>query len=96
MKWLDELAFITASLDYPGNKFVTIALDNVVFKHPIQSGQILCFSVRETKLGTSSVEYDVKVYGERDPDEQSTVLFQTSITFVNINDAGNKAPIERS
>ena len=53
LKWLDEFAYITASVDYPGNRFVTIALNNVTFKHPIRCGQILCFSVNETHLGRS-------------------------------------------
>ncbi len=41
LKWIDEVAFITANLDLPGNRFVTVALDNVAFKHRIFNGQIL-------------------------------------------------------
>ena len=41
LKWVDEYAYITASLDYPGNRFVTISLDEVNFKHPVHPGEIL-------------------------------------------------------
>lgn len=93
LKWLDEFAYITASLHYPGNKFVTIGLDNVVFKEPIKSGCILCFKATEYKLGNSSIQYDVEVYYADEKPENRTILFETKITFVNISEEGNKANI---
>ena len=95
LKWLDEFAYITASMSYPGNRFVTIALNNVTFKHQIRCGQILCFSVNMTKLGNSSVEYRVEVFGEIDQPEDRGVLFATTITFVNVTASGEKARINR-
>jgi acyl-CoA hydrolase len=93
LKWLDEFAYITASLNYPGNRFVTIALNNVTFKHPIRCGQILRFSVNMTRLGKSSVEFRVEVFGEMDQPSDKSVLFATTITFVNVTESGNKAEI---
>ena len=95
LKWIDEFAFITASLDYPGNKFVTIAMDQVVFRHPIKCGQILRFSIVETKLGNTSVEYSVEVYGSRKSEEKDKILFHTKITFVNISELGHKEVIKK-
>src|SRR5688572_19889577 len=89
LKWVDEFAYITANLDFPGNRFVTIALDDVAFKNPIREGEILCFDIRQTKKGSSSIAYDVKVIGEKlaphDPKTRQQVLFQTSIVFVNVD-----------
>lgn len=93
LKWIDEFAYITASLDHPGNRFVTVALDDVAFRHPVECGQILCFSVKLGKLGTTSIEYQVEVFGGRDPTAQMPILFATSITFVNVDEHGNKQPI---
>lgn len=91
LKWIDEFAYITVSLNYPGNKFVTIGLDSVVFKEPIRSGAILCFEVTQEKLGNTSVKQLVKVYY---PEEEKRILFHTYITFVNISNDGNeKKPI---
>jgi acyl-CoA hydrolase len=95
LKWLDEFAYITASLEYPGNRFVTIALNNVTFKHPIECGQILCFSVRRKSLGKTSVEYRVEVFGEKDQANDNAVLFATEITFVNVTATGGKTEIRR-
>ena len=62
LKWIDEVGYITATVDYPGNRFVTVALENVEFKHRIEIGEVLKFSVEQLKLGNSSLTYQVKVY----------------------------------
>jgi acyl-CoA hydrolase len=95
LKWLDEFAYITASMDYPGHRFVTIALDNVEFRHQIASGQILRFSVNQTRIGNSSVEYFVEVFGVVAAESAGQVLFATKITFVNVAESGGKCPIEK-
>jgi len=95
LKWLDEFAYITANMDFPGHRFVTIALNNVAFKHPIGCGQILCFSVNRVRVGKTSVEYLVEVFGEKDQAGDKGVLFATKITFVNISETGQKAEIRR-
>jgi len=92
LKWIDELAYITANIDYPGNRFVTIALDNVVFKHKILNGQILKFSVNKISIGNTSIEYSIQVYSQMDDEK---VLFETRITFVNVDESGKKKSILR-
>jgi acyl-CoA hydrolase len=98
LKWVDEFAYITANLDFPGNRFVTIALDEVVFKKPIREGEILCFDIGQIKKGTSSVTYEVKVIGEKyaaqDPQLKGQPLFQTRIVFVNVDANGNNQTIK--
>ena len=93
LKWLDEYAYITACIQYPGNRFVTIGLDKVEFRHPIALGEILCFCVTETRKGTTSLEYLVEVFGQREAPSADTALFATIITFVNVDEQGNKTPI---
>ena len=94
LKWIDEFAYISACIEHPDNRFVTIALDTVEFRHPIRLGEILRFEVTETRLGTTSVEYLVEVYGQKLA-PQDCVLFATKITFVNLNKDGKKAPIKQ-
>ena len=95
LQWLDEFAYITANLEFPGHRFVTIALNDVEFKHPIHCGQILRFSVSRDYLGKSSVRYLVEVFGEKLSDAEDKVLFATSISFVNVDAAGAKQAIRR-
>jgi len=37
LHWVDEYAYITANLDFPGHRFVTIGLDKVVFRKNIRT-----------------------------------------------------------
>lgn len=94
LKWVDEIAYIRVSLDLPEQKFVTVGLDKVKFRHQIMKGQILCFQCRQTRIGVTSVTYHVQVFGERYQRNQHEVLFATQITFVCVNDEGNKTPIQ--
>lgn len=93
LKWIDEFAYITACLDFPGNKFVTMALDNVEFRKPIYAGYILGFSVRQSRLGTTSVTYTVEVFNDRDGHKDQEPLFATKVVFVNIDKIGKKKKI---
>ncbi len=93
LKWIDEVSYITVNLEFPGNRFVTVALGDVVFKHAITKGEILRFSVSRSGLGTTSLKYEVQVFGEREPSHRDTVLFETNITFVNVDASGRKQPI---
>lgn len=95
LKWIDEFAYITACLQYPRNRFVTVSLDNVEFKKPISTGDILCFEVEEVRLGHTSVKYSVKVYNDRAKKTDRTILFETNVVFVNVDEKGHKQVILR-
>ncbi|NOX68916.1 MAG: acyl-CoA thioesterase [Gammaproteobacteria bacterium] len=94
LKWVDEIAYIRVSLDLPEQKFVTVGLDEVIFRHQISKGQILRFQCERTRIGKTSVTYHVQVFGERYRRSEDRVLFETRITFVCVDDDGNKATIQ--
>ncbi len=94
LKWIDEVGYITAAVEFPNNQFVTVALDNVEFKHRIEVGAVLKFSVERLRRGNTSLTYDVKVYSAVEEAQSNTVLFETKITFVNVDAQGNKASIK--
>jgi len=96
LKWVDEIAYIRVSLDFPGQHFVTIGLDNVEFRHPIREGQILRFSCEKSRVGKTSVTYYVKVYAARYQTESEQVLFENNISFVCVDGQGNKKLIEKT
>ena len=92
LKWIDEVGYITASVEYPHCRFVTVALEDVEFKNRIELGSVLIFSVERVNVGNSSVTYAVKVYSALEK-VKDTILFETNITFVNVDEKGNKAKI---
>jgi acyl-CoA hydrolase len=92
LKWVDESAYITASLDFPGNRLVTVSLSEVNFKNPIQPGELLCFDVQLVRRGNTSATYTIEVIGEKLAGTKAP-LFVTKITFVNVAADGQPVPL---
>jgi acyl-CoA hydrolase len=95
LRWVDEFAWIAASLDFPGCTLVTMALSDVVFKHRAASGSILHFVVLPVRQGTTSVTYSVAVTGDEPGATAEKEIFATRVTFVRIDADGRKLPLPR-
>jgi len=94
LQWIDEIAWIAVNLEFPGMRFVTIAMDNVVFRESVREGAILKFVTERTKLGRTSVQYGVKVFDVAAKGESSTrEVFHISVTLVRLDENGHKTPI---
>ena len=93
LKWVDEYAWIAASLDYPGSHFVTIAMDRVEFRKSVRKGTILKFVVEKKKEGNTSVQYSVCVYRGDSGKDITDLIFSTHVTFVHIDKEGKKIPL---
>jgi len=89
LSWVDEYAWMAASLEYRPCHFVTIGMDKVEFRKPVRQGDILRFSItRHGQVHKTSVKYLVVVYiGEVD-------VFSTIVTFVNVDQMGKKRRIK--
>lgn len=93
LKWVDEFAYIAATMEYPGSNFVTIGMDRVEFKKSVRQGTILKFIVEKTREGVTSVQYLVHVYRSNNLEENNFV-FSIRVTFVRIDAQGNKIPLK--
>ncbi|EGW55734.1 thioesterase [Candidatus Endoriftia persephone str. Guaymas] len=93
LKWVDEYAWIAATLDHPGCKFVTIGMDRVEFHKPICKGTILRFDTTEVERGTSSCRYRVEVFADDLDTGSEQPVFTTQVSFVCLDDGGRKTPI---
>ena len=93
LKWVDEYAWIAASLDFPRANFVTIALDKVLFKKSVRQGTILKFLVDKTGQGRTSATYGVEVWANGKGVADSELIFTTRVTFVSIGADGEKVPL---
>jgi acyl-CoA hydrolase len=93
LQWVDEYAYIAATLEYPESNFVTVGMDTVEFKKNVKQGTILKFIVNKTKEGTTSVQYAVFVY-RGEIEQESDLIFTTRVTFVRIDKQGNKIPLK--
>lgn len=95
LKWVDEIAYIHVSLDFPSQQFVTIGLDNVEFRHPIRQGQILSFRCTQKRVGNTSVTYGVQVFRARYETDRKDEVFSNNITFVCVDSDGKKVKVKQ-
>lgn len=63
LKLLDEVAYACASR-YCGQYVVTLSVDQVTFRQPIQVGELVTFLASVNGVGRSSMEVGVKVIAE--------------------------------
>jgi|GEM_PF-58355 len=93
LKWVDEYAWIAATLDYPGANFVTIAMDRVEFRKSIQEGAVLRFEINRNHEGRTSVQYAVTVFANNLHTGSEELVFSTTVIFVRIDQTGKKIPL---
>ena len=63
LKLLDQVAYACASR-YCGEYVVTLSVDSVTFKYPIEVGNLVTFLASVNYTGTSSLEVGIKVIAE--------------------------------
>ncbi len=63
LKLLDQVAFACAAR-YCKSYVVTLSLDQVIFKNPINVGELVSFRANVNYVGSSSLEVGVKVFAE--------------------------------
>ena len=90
LKWVDEVSWIAASLDFPGCQFVTVAMDRVEFKKSVRQGAVLRFDSQRLHSGNTSVQYIVEVFSKNIVSGQEEEIFSTTVTFVRVDDCGLK------
>jgi len=93
LKWVDEYAYIAATMEYPDCNFVTIGMDKVEFRKSVREGTILKFIVEKIKEGNTSVQYLVHVYRGKGK-EKDNLIFSTAVTFVSIDEKGKKVLLQ--
>lgn len=88
--WVDEAAWIAATLEYPDCQWVTVGMNSVEFHHSVRDGTILRICSKRIHEGKTSVTYELTVTNEQ---ADSKVIFSTAITLVNVDGDGNKQSI---
>lgn len=90
LMWIDEVAWIAVSNDYPGCRFVTVGLGEVTFRKSVHPRAVLRFEAQKKRVGKTSVTYHVDVYRRDIETSDEEHVFHTDITFVRVDESGNK------
>src|SRR3954466_9490866 len=69
-------------------RVATVAVKEVVFKHPVHIGDLVSFYVGVRRIGTTSITVTVEVYAERRPSDPKVVkVTEATLTYVAIDGA---------
>lgn len=91
LKWIDELAGIVA-IRHCGTTVTTAAIDNLQFKAPAYTGDMIVLQGRVTYVGNSSMEIRVDTYREA-LDGTREMINRAYIDMVAINCKGEPTQV---
>src|SRR6186713_3124478 len=78
------------------NRFVTVAMKEVIFHQPVYIGDLVSFYVRTLKVGNTSITVHVDVEAGRFEDPGVVVkVTEAEVTFVAIDEKGTKIAIAK-
>ncbi|KAI5915511.1 acyl-CoA thioesterase [Thauera sp. 2A1] len=92
LKLLDQVAYACASR-YAGHYVVTLSVDQVMFRQPIQVGELVSFLASVNHTGNSSMEVGIKVIAE---DIRAKVVRHVNscfFTMIAVDDAGRPTKV---
>ena len=89
LKWVDEIAWMAATTEFPGCHFVTVGMNEVSFRKSVRDGSILKFDCIRKRIGNTSVIYNVAVTREIE------IIFLTEVTLVRLDDNGKKQSLPK-
>ena len=92
MSHIDDIASITASR-HARKQVVTASTDSVDFLHPISVGHMICMESFVTWVHKTSMEIYVSVISEDLKSGERRVCASSFLTFVAIDERGNKLEV---
>jgi acyl-CoA hydrolase len=92
MKLVDEAGGL-ASTRHAAHRTVTVAIDQMVFHHPIHIGDLVLFNAEVTYAGRSSMEVEVKVIAENPISAAQIYTNAAYLVYVAIDDSGKPTQV---
>ncbi len=92
LKLLDQVAYACASR-YAGRYVVTLSVDQVMFRQPIQVGELVTFLASINHTGTSSMEVGIKVIAEDIRSQAVRHVNSCFFTMIAVGDDGRPVPV---
>jgi acyl-CoA hydrolase len=92
LKLLDHVAYACACR-YAGRYVVTLSADQVVFRQPVQVGELVTFLAAVNHTGSSSMEIGIKVLSEDIRAQSVRHVNSCFFTMVAVDDDGRPVPV---
>jgi len=92
LKLLDQVAYACASR-YAARYVVTLSVDQVIFRQPVEVGELVTFLASINYTGRSSMEVGIKVLAEDIRQRTTRHVNSCFFTMVALDDAGQPTPV---
>lgn len=94
LSYIDVAGGVEAVRHTRHNRFVTVAMKEVIFHEPVFIGDLVSFYARTTRVGNTSITIHVDVEAERFGTPGETVkVTEADVTFVAIDEDRKKVAI---
>jgi uncharacterized protein (TIGR00369 family) len=92
MKLVDEAGAL-ACMRHSQRRVVTVAIDSMVFRHPIRLGDLVLLTAQVTNVGRTSMEVEVQVEAENPTSGARARTNTAYLVYVALDDAGHAAEV---
>ena len=96
LSYIDVAGGVEAVRHTKHERFVTVAMKEVIFHEPVFIGDLVSFYATTLRVGKSSISIHVDVEAERFGNKGKKVkVTEAEVTFVAINEKREKVPIAK-
>lgn len=92
LSYIDQAGYIEARKHGP-HRWVTVALDKVIFHAPVHVGDIVNLHTQTIRVGTTSITVKVFVQVERFATREIVDVTEALMTFVAVDEHGRPTPV---
>ena len=93
LSWVDAAVAAYAMEKCRSQNMITIALDECVFRKPAKEKQLIKIYAEMFKIGNTSATYRIQARAYNVFRGDETILLETNMTFVRVDDEGMPIPI---
>ena len=94
LRLVDEAAFVAAT-KHARKNVVLASMDHMVFKHPVNIGDMLNIRARLCYVGRSSMDIEVEIEAEKLKEGRTLKVGSAYLTMVALNERGKPAEVPR-
>jgi len=92
MKLVDEVGAI-ACVRHAGHRVVTVAIDQMMFQHPIRIGHLVILTAEVSYAGRTSMEAEVQVVAENPITGEQVHTNTAYVVYVAVDENGRPVPV---
>jgi acyl-CoA thioesterase YciA len=95
LSYIDTAGAIEAHRHTKNERFVTVAMKEVIFHKPVFVGDLVSFYAETVRVGTTSITTRVIVESERIGTSERVRVTEAEVIYVAVDKSGTKIPINK-